>query len=97
MARFSPAGANPHLMSRELTQGALGASIGGESMMPAPHDFEHRVRYLARFMDHPMMIRMYPSPALRRAAAEQRWAKAKLESLISVTTSEGEALLFGDL
>ena len=65
--------------------------------VPSPHDFERRSDYLERLASHPTMTRLYPPPIKRRLAGERRWIKAKNESLVSVSTSAGEVLLFGSL
>ena len=63
--------------------------------VPAPHEWELKTDYMARVDKHAPTLRAYPSVARRHLLAERRWAKAKRESLVSVSTSKGEVLLFG--
>ena len=64
---------------------------------PAPHEFELKTAFCARFVANPTVIRTYPTPLKRYLAAERRWAQAKSECLVSVISSAGEVLLFGSL
>lgn len=63
---------------------------------PAPHELEQKTSFYERFLAHPTVVNNYPL-AKRRIAAEARWAKAKLDSLVSVKTEAGEVLLYGSL
>ena len=64
---------------------------------PAPHEYETKDAFCARFTTHATVMRHYPTPFKRHIAAETRWARAKSESLVSVKTDAGEMLLFGSL
>lgn len=63
--------------------------------VPAPREWEMKTAYLARIDKDKATVRAYPTVAKRHLMAERRWAKAKRESIVSVSTSKGEVLLFG--
>lgn len=67
------------------------------SPYPQPRDFELKVAYLRRLNRDPLVQSSHPTPAQRRELGERLWTKAKTQSLVSVKTHKGEALLFGRL
>lgn len=66
------------------------------SPYPRPRDLELREDYIARFMEDEQVQASYRAPVKARIAAEREWARAKAQSMVSVTTSFGESLMFGD-
>lgn len=80
-------------MGARLTISSVGATME-QVTIPSPFEFESKVEHARRVGDHPAILRAYPSSLKRFVAIEKRWAKAKLESIVSVTTEAGEVLLF---
>jgi hypothetical protein len=62
--------------------------------LPSPQSFETKDDFRARWAVNPAVRRAYPALGPQRAALERQWAKAKARSLVSVTTSAAEVLLF---
>ncbi len=60
-------------------------------------DGEPHTAFHLRFVRSPQAQQAYGSIALRAPAAEQAWEAAKAQSLVSITTSTTECLLFGRL
>ena len=82
-------------MDSQLTDIRGQAKMGIDLVnIPTPHEWEKRADYLARIASHPTMTRLYPAVNKRRLAGERRWAKAKRDSEVSITTAVGEVLLF---
>lgn len=61
-----------------------------------PLALESREHYIARFMEDEQMQAAYRMPLKLRVAAEREWQRAKSQSMVSVTTSKGQFLMFGD-
>lgn len=63
-------------------------------VLPKPRDLEAKTDFVRRFVIDPYVIVTYPTKVKRLLSAERAWAKAKAESLVSVTTSLDQFLLF---
>ena len=81
-------------MGNRLTVYGSQAMIDEKVNSPQPKEYEKKSVFCARFITHPIVTKSYSTLVKRHLAAERRWAKAKSESMISVTTGEGEVLLF---
>lgn len=64
---------------------------------PTPRDMEARSLFNSRFGAADVVRSKWPTPVKRMLAAERAWAAAKRESLVSISTSEDQFLLFGPL
>ncbi len=84
-------------MTSQLTDAGSRATMGEKMTVPAPYDFELKSDFLGRVAANKPLARAYPTPIKRRLAGERRWAQAKRDSLVSITTATGEVLLFGRL
>lgn len=63
---------------------------------PRPLELEAYTRYINR-VTNDKAVRTLFGPTKSRILAEREWIRAKDRSLVSVTTSEGSFLLFGEL
>lgn len=61
---------------------------------PRPFNCERRTDFLKRFVSDQWVKTAYPTVAKSTLAAEREWLRAKRDSLISVTTSVDQFLLF---
>ncbi len=70
------------------------ASARSNPDSPRPGHIERRSDFIKRFMTDRWVKTTYPTPAKATLAAEKEWARAKTESIISVTTFEDQFLMF---
>lgn len=63
--------------------------------LPRPMDCERKSSFIVRFTADPDTKRAYDTPSRRLLGAEQAWARAKAASIVSISTSEDQFLLFG--
>lgn len=63
---------------------------------PYPDTAERRSLFLQRWVQHPKVKRVYgANTTAATVAGIKAWNKAKLDSEVSVTTTEDEFLVFG--
>lgn len=62
--------------------------------LPFPRNEERRSVFVTRFCASSAAKHEFETPAKRAIAAEKTWQRAKQLSLVSITTSEAEFLLF---
>ena len=67
-----------------------------DSIFPQPLELESRKEYLERVSADPFIIQRLGSKHIT-VPANREWQKAKERSLVSITTSEGQFLMFGAL
>lgn len=58
---------------------------------PYPQSYEAKVAFVKRFEASPSVKAL--TPPARRAAANARWEEARLESIVSVKTTDTEVLI----
>ncbi len=63
--------------------------------LPRPRECENYTDYIKRATTD-KLIRSNYTPNKARIAAEREWSVARSRSMVCVTTSEGQFLLFGD-
>lgn len=75
-------------MNRPLTAKSL-------ELVPRPRELENYSDYIRRVSTDKAIVAYY-TPARARIVAERCWSIARSRSMVCVTTSEGQFLLFGD-